>query len=113
MSRQRDLQQLATLAQLVLDHRLGQLRKGTAELEKSRGQLDAINAAATPADLPPVAAGLVEVGYRRWADIRRAELNSVIARQRAAVIEMKAEAGTAFGRLQALRGVAERSGKKP
>ncbi|OZA12753.1 MAG: hypothetical protein B7Y02_06945 [Rhodobacterales bacterium 17-64-5] len=104
-----DLLRLKELAQLVLDHRLGQLRAAAHQLERSEGQLQAINAAAAPAELPPVAAGLVEINYGRWADIRRAELNGVIARQRAGLMAERAEATTAFGRLQALRGLAEKT----
>lgn len=112
MSRTRDLSRLTDVAQLMLDHRLGALRSATAGLEQSRAQLAAINAAATPADLPPVAAELVSQTYQRWADARRSELNLVIARQTAELLEARDAAGTAFGRLQALRKVAERvSGK--
>lgn len=111
MSAGRDLQRLEALARLVLDHGLAELRSAAAQLERSQDQLRAINMAAAPADLAPVAAGLVELNYGRWADIRRAELNSVIARQRAAVIEARAEATVAFGRLQALRGAAEKVGR--
>lgn len=113
MTGREDLQRLTALAQLVLDQRLAQLRQNAAELDRSEGQLQAINAAAAPADLPPMAAGLVEINYGRWADARRAELNAVIARQRGAVIAAKDEATTAFGRLQALKGVAARLLRRP
>jgi len=103
-----ELKRLEALARLVLDHRLDQLRASVTRLERSEDQLQAVNAAAAPADLPPLAAGLVEINYGRWADIRRAELNTLIARQRAEVIEVRAEATTAFGRLQALRGAGEK-----
>jgi hypothetical protein len=106
MTARGDLQRLEALAQLVLDQRLGQLRQRGAELQRSHDQLAAINAAAAPGDLPPVAAGLVEINYGRWADRRRAELNAVIARQRASMIEARAEATLAFGRAQALEGTA-------
>lgn len=104
MTSKQDLQRLSTLAELVLDQKLGNLRQAALHLERSKDQLRAINAAAAPADLPPVAAGLVELNYGRWADIRRAELNTVMARQTAELFEMRTEATTAFGRLQALRG---------
>ena len=107
-----DLQRLEALAQLVLDQRLGQLRQNTTELDRTYKQLAAINAAAAPADLPPVSAGLVEINYGRWADSRRAELNAVIARQRVAVIEAKAEATLAFGRLHALQGAAAKVARR-
>ncbi|MDM7931821.1 hypothetical protein [Tabrizicola sp.] len=108
MTRKQDLQAIKGLADLVLDHRLGGLRDATRRLDLSRAQLAAINAEEAPGDLPPVAAGIVNIGYQRWADIRRAELNSVMARQSAAVIEARADAATAFGRVEALQGVARR-----
>jgi hypothetical protein len=112
MSRPSDVQRLEVLAQLVLDHRLQALKRTADQLERSRAQLEAINAAAAPADLPPVAAGLVDVAYRRWADIRRGELNGVIARQSADWIEERSQAALAFGRVQALRGALTRSPKR-
>jgi len=106
-----DLKAIGAVSQLVLDHRLAALHDAANQLERSRAQLAAINAA--PADLPPMAAELVDVSYQRWADTRRTELNIVMARQTVALIDAKAEASTAFGRLQALRGLAERLAKKP
>ncbi|NJM81760.1 MAG: hypothetical protein HC844_04030 [Tabrizicola sp.] len=50
--------------------------------------------------------------YQRWADLRRMELNDVIARQTVTWIEAQAEARLAFGRNQALAGLVERQGKK-
>ncbi|WP_374645905.1 hypothetical protein [Tabrizicola sp.] len=108
MTRLKDLRTLATLSQLVLDQRLAGLRQAAGQLERSRAQLQAITAAAAPADLPPVAAGLVDIAYRRWADIRRTELTAAIARQTVDWMEAKAGAATAFGRLQALKGAADR-----
>lgn len=106
MSKARDLSRLADLAQLMLDHRLGQLRQSADALDQSRMQLAAVNRAAKPADLDPVTAARVGLGYDRWADVRRAELNLVIARQSAAWHEARSEAQTAFGRVQALQALA-------
>lgn len=108
MTKARDIAGLSGLAQVMLDLKLGRLREAAGQLERSRQQLAAINAAARPADLPVVAAEKVALDYDRWADVRRSELNLVIARQTAALIETRAEAGTAFGRLQALNGLRER-----
>ena len=112
MSRLSDIQRLEALAQLVQDQRLQVLKQAADQLERSRAQLEAINAAAAPADLPPVAGGLVDVAYRRWADIRRSELNGVIARQSVTWIEERSEAAQAFGRVQALKGALARLEKK-
>ena len=108
MSQAKDLKRLAEVAQLMLDHRLGQLHGAAAELERSRMQLAAINEAGRPADLEPVTAGRVALTYDRWADQRRADLNLVIARQTVDWMEAKDEAQRAFGRVQALQGLATR-----
>lgn len=108
MTTSKDIARLAEVAQVMLDHRLGQLRGAAAELERSRMQLASINAAARSADLAPVTAEKVALTYDRWADVRRSELNLVIARQTAAWMEARSEAQTAFGRVQALQGLATR-----
>ncbi|WP_333816087.1 hypothetical protein [Tabrizicola sp.] len=109
MIKAKDLRRLAEVAQLMLDHRLGRLRAAAAELERSRMQLASVNAAARSAEeLEPVTAERVAMAYDRWADVRRSELNLVIARQTAHWLEARGEAQTAFGRVQALQGLAER-----
>ena len=103
-----DIEKLGQVAQLMLDHRLGQLRTAADELERSRMQLAALNQGARGDDLEPVTAERVALRYERWADHRRAELNLVIARQTAGWLEARSEAQTAFGRAQALKGLAKR-----
>jgi hypothetical protein len=106
MTRAKDLEKLGALADLMLEHRLGQMRQASARLDRSRAQMTAIDKAAEPADLPEVVAGLVACDYRRWADARKAELNTVIARQTADAMAARAEAEMAFGRVHALRRIA-------
>ncbi len=113
MTRAKDLAKLASLADLLLQHRLGQMRQAAARLDRSRAQMTAIDRAAEPADLPEVVGALVACDYRRWADARKAELNEVIARQTAEAMAARAEAEMAFGRVQALRGItAKLQGKR-
>jgi hypothetical protein len=106
MTGSKDLARLAELAQLALDHRLGTLRASAEKLEQSRMQLSALNQGAQPVDLDPMLSTRVGLEYERWADARRAELNLVIARQTATWLEARGEAQTAFGRVQALQGLA-------
>jgi hypothetical protein len=109
MTKAGDIRRLSEVAQLMLDHRLGQLHSAATELERSRAQLAAINRAARPAeDLAPVVAEKVALTYDRWAEARRSELNLVIARQTASWMESHSEAQGAFGRVQALQGLAAR-----
>ena len=113
MNQANDLNRLADLAQLMLDHRLGQLRVSAGQLEQSKMQLSAINRSPEPMDLDPILTARVGLGYDRWADVRRAELNLVIARQTAHWLEARSEAQTAFGRVQALHGLAARHKTRP
>ncbi|MBN8631501.1 MAG: hypothetical protein J0L76_11665 [Rhodobacterales bacterium] len=113
MTRPKDLSRLATVAQLMLDSRLTQLRNAAAELERSRMQLLAINQVkAADEDLSPVTAGKVAIAYDRWADARRSELNLVIARQTLGWMEARGAAQGAFGRVQALQELAARLGAR-
>ncbi len=108
MSRAKDLAKLDGLSQLVLDDRLSRLRAAAAQVEKSRMQIAALDRSAEPDDLPPVAASQVMLRYQLWADGRRSELNAVLARQTVNWLEARQNAREAFGRLQALRGIAGR-----
>lgn len=109
MTKARDLQRIAEVAQVMLDHRLGQLRAAAAELERSRMQLSSIDAGRKQSgELDPIAEERVALTYDRWADVRRSELNLVIARQTVGLIEARSDAQTAFGRVQALQGLATR-----
>ena len=109
MTKTKDLRRLGEVAQLMLDHQLGQLHSAAAELERSRAQLAAINQAARPAEnLAPVLAERVALTYDRWAEARRSELNLVIARQTVGWMEARSDAQAAFGRVQALQGLAAR-----
>ncbi len=108
MSRAKDLARLDGLARLVLDHRLSLLRDAADRRAQSRRQIEALDRAAEPVDLPPVAAGQVALRYQLWADARRADLNTLLARQTADWLEARRDAQAAFGRAEALRGVAGR-----
>lgn len=103
MSTSHDMTRISELAELMLEHRLGLLRKTRNDLDRSKQQLQAIDSAAEPADLPLVAGQAVGLTYERWANVRRADLNLVIARQTVSWISAREDAGTAFGRLQVLR----------
>lgn len=106
MTRAKDIAALQGLARLVLDHRLSQLRQAADRKDQSRMQISALETTLETPDLSPVAAGLVALRYQLWADVRRSELNTVLARQTAEWLAAREEARHAFGRSEALRGVA-------
>ena len=108
MKRDQDMARLLELAKMAFDHSLGRLRSSKARLDQSRMQLDAINQSGQAVDLEPIMATRVGLGYERWADMRRAELNTVIARQTAEWLEARDAAQMAFGRVQALQALSGR-----
>ena len=112
MTQASDIAALERIARLLLDHRLNRLRAAADRKEQSRLQIAALDRTAEPADLPPVAAGQVALRYRLWADARRSEINSVLARQTAEWMLARDEAREAFGKAEALRGVAARLGAR-
>jgi hypothetical protein len=108
MSRVKDISRLQDLAALVRDHQLAQLRDAAARCEQSKMQISALEREPSDTGLDPVGAGLVGLRYQAWADVRRSELNAVLARQTADWLAVREEAKTAFGRAEALRAVAAR-----
>ena len=112
MSRAREFARLEGLSRLMLDDRLSRLRAAAALVETSRMQIAALDHCAEPVDLPPVAASQISLRYQLWADVRRSELNVVLARQTVTWLDARQEARHAFGRLEALQGVVGRLAKK-
>ena len=108
MNHTSDVTAVREIARLVLDHRLSVLREAAARRDLSEAQIAALALGAGPTDLPPLQAGQVGFRYQIWADVRRAELNSLLSRQTADWLAARDEAKLAFGRADALRRVAER-----
>ena len=108
MTRRTDLAKLTTLAALVLDERLQHLRQAAEARKRSVAQLAALNVTPVELDLAVPVAERVGLTYERWADLRRAELNAVIARQTVDLMAERTAASLAFGRSQALRALIDR-----
>lgn len=102
------LRALERLARMKLDADLAGLRGAARARAESLAALERL-AQPLPAaeDLSPVAAGMAALSYQRWADRRRAEINTRLARQTADWMEARDRAATAFGRAEALGGLAE------
>jgi hypothetical protein len=104
---------LHELARLVLDHRLSVLREVADRRDQSKAQIAALNLDPGSSDLAPAQAGQVAFRYQLWADVRRAELNSLLSRQTAEWLAARDEARVALGRTDALRALAGRqNGRK-
>lgn len=112
MNRANEIARLKELAALARDDRLTHLREAARRREQSLMQIAALERDGQDVDLAPVAAGLVALRYQAWADVRRSELNVVLARQTADWLSARDEARIAFGRCEALHGVMQRLGPK-
>lgn len=96
---------LAQLADLVLEDRLAKLRCAAAARAQTAAQIAAL--VETPAEgLDPVVAAQQSLRYQRWADVRRQDLNLVLARQTAAWLSAHQAASHAFGRAEVTRTLA-------
>lgn len=71
-------------------------------------QIAALDLPQAPTDLGLAASGQVALRYQQWADLRRSELNTVLARQTAEWLAAREEARLAFGKTEALSGIAAR-----
>ncbi|OYU38778.1 MAG: hypothetical protein CFE33_13145 [Pseudorhodobacter sp. PARRP1] len=95
------------MANLLLDSRLATLHAAARAKTETETQLDGLM---TPpqaaAQVSEISAALAGLSYQRWADARRADLNMRLARQTVAWIDARDAAREAFGKKQALGGVA-------
>jgi hypothetical protein len=114
MSLSKDLANLQLLAGLMLDHRLSTLQHAAAAIRESRLALERLSAPPpTVEGLQGAAAALSALAYHRWADARRAEINTALARQTHDWMVAQDAARTAFGKAEALKGVASKlAGKR-
>ncbi len=105
----KDVQRLKELADLMLNHRLALLREAAAAKARSEAALAALaQPASDPDGLEGAAAALASLAYQRWTDARRAEINPLLARQTHHWMEARDDAKRAFGKAEALRGLADK-----
>ena len=107
MSQKQQLAKLAQLSTLLLDSRLATLHTAAQAKQETEAQLAGLMSPAPVAeDVSDIAGALAALSYQRWADARRTELNLLLARQTVIWIEARDHAREAFGKKQALGGVA-------
>ncbi|NEY91145.1 hypothetical protein [Tabrizicola oligotrophica] len=106
----KDLSRLTGLAEMMLDHRLAQLRLASEAKARSEAALAGLSRSAptSPGDLVGASAALAGVAYERWADSRRAEINLVLARQTRHWLDVRDGALEAFGKAEALQRLREK-----
>lgn len=108
MTAAKDIGRLTALANLILDSQLVQVQQAAAAKRDSELQIQGLASPARPAaGVADIAAELAALAYQRWADARRSDLNLILARQTSAWLDARDAARLAFGRSQALRGIAE------
>lgn len=108
----KDIGRLTELADLIRDQRLNLLREAAERRDQSLRQIAALERPAAAPELSLLTEQLVGLRYQAWADHRRSELNTVLARQSADWLAARDEARQAFGRAEALRALAARQGRK-
>ena len=98
---------LEEIGRLLLDLRLAELRRAAIARQHCLDRLEALNL--VPAsDLDPVTAARTELRYLQWAEVRRAEINPVLARRTVDWLTAQGAARDAFGKTEALRLMRER-----
>lgn len=108
MSRKRQIDRLSEIGGLILDVHLTRLKAAAKARADSLDRLAGLDAPGAPADIGAVAGHQAEVRYQAWADARRCEINLVLARQTATLLEARDAARHAFGQAQALRALRDR-----
>lgn len=106
MSKTKDIERLRQISQLILDVKLAALQSAARKREESLELLASLSQPCEPTDLLPTVGHLAELRYQKWADARRAEINLALAQQTVSVHIARDAAAMAFGKNQALRGVA-------
>ena len=107
MKKTQNVIKLAQLAELVLDSRLSELQAAARSKQACENQLAGLGQIPQAnTDLEGVAAELAGLNYQRWADMRRAELNQILARRTVTWLEARDQAKMAFGKKQVLTQIA-------
>lgn len=102
MKKSTRLANLKALAEMVRDQKLAKLQVCAAARAATLNRLaDLRPAEADPAE--SIAAVQARLRYEHWADLRRAEMNVVLARQTVQWMEAREDARTTFGRAEVLR----------
>lgn len=105
MTKQNQLTRLQQISQLVLDIKLLALTQAAAKRQQSLDLLTSLNEPLVETDLNAVAGHRAAIQYQHWADTKRGEINVLLARQTVEMILARNDAGQAFSKNQALRGL--------
>ena len=102
MNKNRDLAALGRIANLLRDLRLSDLSQARAARQASLDRLADLKPLPS-LDLDAAAEAMVALRYQIWADLRRTEIEPVLASQTAKVVETTRQAREAVGKAEVLR----------
>lgn len=111
MNRRNDIARLQMIAGLLLDHRLALLHAASEAKARTEEKLAGLAADQQIEGLEGAAGALAGLAYKRWADVRRAEINLVLARETRDWLDAQDRAREAFGKSVVLDRIAAVSGK--
>lgn len=103
-----DLEKLSHLGRMVLDLGLARLQQAKAAREETLRQIAALQAGIVDEGISEIAAHQAALRYQAWADLRRRELNLILARQTVAQLTAEDEARLALGRVDVLQRIRRR-----
>lgn len=113
MSAPKQLARLQSLAQMVLDAQLVELRKVAQARSETIAHLSDLKSPTVQMDdQMGVAEVKATLAYQVWADQRRAELNMTLSRQTAQWIDRRDSSRLAFGKADVLSALARKALKK-
>ncbi len=102
------MKRLEAIAELRLDLGLSRLREAAGAKSASEAKLAALAEPRPSTTLDPVSEALAEARWQAWADVRRARLNLVLARQTAEWLQSRDDARVDFGRNEVLSALRRR-----
>ncbi|WP_296473566.1 hypothetical protein [Roseinatronobacter sp.] len=105
------LQKLGHLADMVRDHELAKLNRLAAAQGQTREKLANLPTH-TRANQDPALMS-IQQAHLQWAAKQRMQLNLILARQRAALLEQRRKSARSFGRAEAVARLIERDSTKP
>lgn len=105
------MQKLGVLSQLVRDHDMAQLQKLATLYDHTRKKLAQLPLGAARGDDPALFAA--HQAHLLWAAKQKMQLNLVLARQRAALLEQRKKTMRSFGRAEAVAQLQMRDSKTP
>ena len=111
MNQKSRLQKLGRIAEMVRDHELARLNRLAAAQDKTREKLAALPMHTIASQDPALMS--IQQAHLQWAAKQRMQLNLILARQRAALLEQRRKSARSFGRAEAVARLTERDSNKP